>query len=59
MSTVKSDFVPYEKCSKKKKKEYDRKKRQDWGEINPITRKESKNAYKKKKQREKEESYDY
>ena len=53
------DFIPYEKSSNKKKKELDRKKRQDWGDLNPITRKEDKNAYKRKKQREKEESYDY
>lgn len=28
-------FIPYEKLSKKKKKELDRKKRENWGEVNP------------------------
>ena len=31
-------FVPYEKLSKKKKRELDRAKRGDWGGISPVTR---------------------
>ena len=31
-------FVPYEKLSKKKKKEIDKSKRGDWGSVNPIKR---------------------
>lgn len=31
-------FVPYEKLSKKKKKELDRQKRQTWGDFDPTTR---------------------
>lgn len=29
-------FVPYDKMSKKKKREIDKMKRKDWGEINPA-----------------------
>lgn len=40
-------FVPYEKLSKSKKRELDRKKRVTWGNVNPVTRKvESKNTTK-------------
>ena len=46
-----SSFVPYEKLSKKKKRELDRQRRNVWG-ISPITRKpENPKAYKRKKQR--------
>ena len=31
-------FVPYEKLSKKAKRELDRKKRGTWGGLNPVTR---------------------
>ncbi|MCI6616701.1 hypothetical protein [Ruminococcus sp.] len=42
-------FVPYEKLSKSKKRELDRKKRVTWGSVNPVTRKvESKKLYKRK-----------
>lgn len=42
-------FVPYEKLSKSKKRELDRKKRVTWGNVNPVTRKvESKKHYKRK-----------
>lgn len=42
-------FVPYEKLSKSKKRELDRKKRVTWGSVNPVTRKvESKKHYKRK-----------
>ena len=44
-------FVPYEKLSKKKKRELDRQRRNVWG-ISPITRRpENPRAYKRKKQR--------
>lgn len=42
-------FISYEKLSKKKKKEIDQLKREDWGSINPIIRiKESKKNYSRK-----------
>ena len=42
-------FVPYEKMSKKQKREIDRAKRNTW-DINPVTRKtENKKAYNRKK----------
>ena len=31
-------FIPYEKLSKKKKRELDNKKRKTWKQISPITR---------------------
>jgi len=31
-------YIPYEKMSKKMRREYDAKKRGGWGEINPVTR---------------------
>lgn len=43
-----SSFVPYEKLSKKKKRELDRQRRNVWG-ISPITRRpENPKAYKRK-----------
>ena len=42
-------FIPYEKLSKKKKRELDRKSRRTW-EINPVTRKsENPKAYNRRK----------
>lgn len=42
-------FVPYEKLSKSKKRELDRKKRVTWRNVKPVTRKvESKKHYKRK-----------
>ena len=32
-------FIPYEKLSKKKKRELDARKRGSWGGLNPVTRK--------------------
>lgn len=32
------EFVPYDKLSKKKKKEFNNKKRNDWGDFNPATK---------------------
>ncbi len=44
-----SNYTPYEKLSKKKKRELERAKRNTWG-ISPITRKpENPKAYKRKK----------
>lgn len=42
-------YVPYEKMSKKAKRELDRKKRNTWQAINPVTRiaDTSKKAYKR------------
>ena len=31
-------FIPYEKLSKKKQRELDRKRRSTWGSLNPVTR---------------------
>lgn len=31
-------FVPYEKLSKKERRRLDRKKRRDWGTLDPVTR---------------------
>ena len=50
------EYVPFDKRSKKKQHEENARKRNDWGAVNPATRYESKNAYKKKKQQEREDS---
>ncbi len=43
-------FVPYEKLSKKQKKEIDKARRATWGDVSPVTRKiESAKAYNRKK----------
>ena len=47
-----SRFVPYEKLSKKQKKEIDKLRRNTWGEMSPVTRKaEKSNIYNRKKHR--------
>ena len=39
-------YVPYEKMSKKMRREYDARRRTGWGEINPVTRRsENPGAY--------------
>lgn len=44
-------FIPYEKLSKKKKREFDRKRRVEWN-MNPVTRRpENPKAYKRRKTR--------
>ncbi len=49
-------FIPYEKLSKKKRRELDQKKRRDWGELKPVTRKiESGKIYKRKKAKREED----
>lgn len=45
-------FVPYEKLSKKKQQEQDRKRRNTWGSLNPVTRKPANpKAYNRQKAR--------
>ena len=45
-------FVPYDKLSKKKKKELDKARRGSWYGINPVTRKpENSRAYNRRKAR--------
>lgn len=52
-------FVPYEKLSKKQKKEIDRARRAGWGNVNPVTRKvESAKTYNRKKHRIGADAYD-
>jgi hypothetical protein len=48
----KTVLIPYEKLSKKAKKELDRRKRRDWGGISPVTRKpDNPRAYNRKKEK--------
>ena len=43
-------FVPYEKLSKKQRKEIDRAKRATWGEVVPVTKRiDSAKVYNRKK----------
>ena len=43
-------FIPYEKLSKKKQRELNRRKRGTWGELSPVTRKpENPKAYNRRK----------
>ena len=45
-------FIPYEKLSKKKKRELDAARRNGWGSLSPVTRRpENPKAYKRKKTR--------
>lgn len=45
-------FIPYEKLSKEKRRELDRKKRRTWGPMSPVTRKaDHSKAYNRKKAR--------
>jgi hypothetical protein len=49
-------FTPFEKLSKKAKKELAKKRRITWGALNPVTRKpENKKAYNRKKIRNRED----
>jgi hypothetical protein len=53
-----SKFTPFEKLSKKAKKEIAKKKRVTWGSFNPVTRRlENSKAYKRKKIRNWEDDY--
>ena len=45
-------FEPYEKLSKKKKRELDAKRRKTWGDVSPVTRRpKNPKAYDRKKAR--------
>lgn len=45
-----NNFIPYEKMSKKQRRDIDRMRRGSWNGVNPITRRiESKKAYNRKK----------
>ena len=49
------NFIPYEKLSKKKKKELNAKKRNSWYGLNPVTRKpENSHAYNRSKKKAQE-----
>lgn len=51
-------FVPFEKLSKAKKKEFNNRRRSTWGELNPVTRKpQNPKAYTRKKSRDRSEAY--
>lgn len=50
-----SDYVPYEKSSKKEKRQRDRERRNDWGGLNPATRVV---PNKRKEKRRKDDYYD-
>ena len=46
-------FIPYEKLSKKKKRELDRQRRGSWGVCSPVTRRpENPKAYNRQKTRQ-------
>lgn len=52
-------FIPYEKLSKKKKRELDSKRRGSWNGLNPVTRKPAKpKAYNRKKVQNRFKDYD-
>lgn len=45
-------FIPYEKLSKRRKKEQDTRRRASWGAISPVTRRsEDPKAYNRRKAR--------
>ena len=51
-------FIPYEKLSKKAKRELDQKKRKSWNGINPVTRKpQNPKAYNRRKAQKYDDSY--
>lgn len=50
-------FIPYEKLSKKAKRELDARRRKDWGGISPVTRKpENPKAYNRAKARKRQDA---
>lgn len=52
-------FIPYEKLSKKKQREIDRKRRGTWGSLNPVTRKtENPKAYNRRKAQQWKKDHD-
>lgn len=49
-------FVPYEKLSKRRKRELDRQRRGSWGALKPVTRKpQNPKAYNRKQARKRRE----
>ena len=49
---MEEEFIPYEKLSKKKKRELNAKRRNTWDDLNPVTRKPvSSKAYDRRKAR--------
>ena len=45
-------YIPYEKLSKRNKRELDKKRRSDWGFLNPVTRRSANlKAYNRSKER--------
>lgn len=57
-----TDFIPFDKLSKKEKRKRNSAKRGNWGGINPVTRKPAPiDAYNRNKQKEKDrrEQNDY
>lgn len=52
-------FIPYEKLSKKKKRELNLKRRSSWNGLNPVTRKPANpKAYNRKKVQNRFKDYD-
>lgn len=50
-------FIPYEKMSKRERRNIDRQRRGSWGVISPVSRKvESKKLYNRKKAKQDEDS---
>ncbi|MBQ3662662.1 MAG: hypothetical protein II914_00870 [Clostridia bacterium] len=48
-------FIPYKKLSKRKKRELDRKRRNTWGGLSPVTRRaENRRAYNRKRARKRD-----
>ncbi len=53
---MKQRFIPLEKSSKRKQKEFHAAQRRTWGDINPVTRKpKNPKAYDRKKNRQRNE----
>jgi len=56
---VKHNFIPLEKQSKRKQKEYHAIQRRDWGNINPVTRKaDNAKVYNRKKSKQRWSEYE-
>ena len=55
----KEKYVPYQKLSKKKKKELDASRRKTWGALSPVTRKpENPKAYNRRKAQKRDDEPD-
>ena len=53
-------FIPYDKLSKKKKRELDIEKRNTWGSMNPVTRRpDNTKAYSRKKTQNRKSDSDF